>query len=104
MEENIKHESLPNNTVARKRGRPVGTGNPSLKLTCVITGKKRATNQNYLKIKSSRLGVSVDDVLNNYVSKEGLKQLTEDTSYDVVKKEFLLKINGGTRVRIPISK
>jgi hypothetical protein len=93
MEENNK----------RKRGRPTGTGNPQLKLTCVITGKKRTTNQNYLNIKSTRLGVSVEDVFNNYVSKEGLKQLTSDTAFDPVKKDFLLKINGGTRVRTVIA-
>ncbi|NDD59446.1 MAG: hypothetical protein EBZ47_09450, partial [Chlamydiae bacterium] len=81
MNENtIKIERKADGSIGRvkegkRRGRPAGSGNPSLKLICQITGKARATNQNYLNSKASRLGVTVDTIINNYVSKEGLKQL-----------------------------
>jgi hypothetical protein len=84
---------------SKRRGRPAGSGNPSLKLTCVITGTTRATNQNYLSAKASRLGVTVEEIISNYVSKTGLKQLSEDTAMDATRKEYLLKLNGGTRCR-----
>lgn len=64
-----------------------------LKLTCSVTGKSRPTNQKYLDAKASRLGVTVDELMKSYVSKEGLTQLTEENpSY-----QELLKINGAVR-------
>ena len=100
----IKLERKADGTVIRaegskRRGRPAGSGNPYLKLTCVITGTTRATNQNYLNAKASRVGVSVDEIINNYVSKTGLKQLANDNTIDATRKERLLKLNGGTRQR-----
>ena len=83
----------------KRRGRPAGSGNPSLKLTCVITGTTRATNQNYLNAKASRVGVSVDEIISNYVSKERLKQLQADNSLKADTREQLLRLNGGTRQR-----
>ena len=100
----IKLERKADGTVIRagserRRGRPAGSGNPALKLTCVITGTARATNQNYLNAKAARLGVSVDQIISNYVSKAGLKQLANDGSIDATRKERLLKLNGGSRQR-----
>lgn len=100
----IKLERKADGTVTRagsskRRGRPAGSGNPALKLTCVITNITRATNQNYLNAKASRIGVSVDEIINNYVSKAGLKQLANDNTIDATRKERLLKLNGGTRQR-----
>lgn len=83
----------------KRRGRPTGSGNPALKLVCVITGTTRATNQNYLSAKASRLGVTVEEVISNYVSKAGLKQLASDSSIDATRKERLIKLNGGSRQR-----
>jgi hypothetical protein len=83
----------------KRRGRPAGSGNPSLKLICQVTGKSRATNQNYLNGKASRLGVNVDEIISNYVSKEGLKQLQADNSLKADTREQLLRLNGGTRQR-----
>ena len=83
----------------RRRGRPAGSGNPALKLICQVTGKPRATNQNYLNAKAARLGVIVDEIINNYVSKEGLKQLQNDQTIAADRKEQLTRINGGTRNR-----
>lgn len=104
MENTIKLERKADGTVvraegAKRRGRPAGSGNPALKLTCVITGTTRATNQNYLNAKADRLGVAVEQIIANYVSKTGLKQLANDNTVDATRKEFLQKINGGTRQR-----
>ncbi len=83
----------------KRRGRPAGSGNPSLKLICQVTGKSRATNQNYLNGKASRLGVTVEEIISNYVSKEGLKQLQADNNLKANTREQLLRLNGGTRQR-----
>ena len=105
MNENtIKIERKADGSIGRakegkRRGRPAGSGNPSLKLICQITGKNRATNQNYLNGKASRLGVTVDEIINNYVSKEGLKQLQADSNLKADTREQLLRLNGGTRQR-----
>jgi hypothetical protein len=105
MNENtIKIERKADGSIGRvkegkRRGRPVGSGNPSLKLVCQITGKDRATNQNYLSAKATRLGVSVNEIINNYVSKEGLKQLQTDGNLKADTREQLLRLNGGTRQR-----
>jgi hypothetical protein len=106
MNENtIKIERKADGTVGRvneskRRGRPAGSGNPALKLICQVTSKARATNQNYLNAKAARLGVSVDEIINNYVSKEGLKQLQNDQTIATARKEQLLNLNGGTRQRL----
>jgi len=104
----IKIERKADGTVGRvkegkRRGRPAGsgnpTGNPTLKLVCQVTGKSRATNLNYLNAKAARLGVSVDEIINNYVSKDGLKQLQNDQTIAADRKEQLTRVNGGTRQR-----
>ena len=65
------------------------------KLTCSITGKSRPTNQKYLEAKASKLGVTIEELIKNYVSKEGLAQMTKETPrYDE-----LMKFNGGTRTK-----
>lgn len=69
------------------------TKKEGLKLTCTITGKSRPTNQKYLEAKAQRLGVSVEMLIKNYVSKEGLAQLTQDNP----RFEELMKINGKIR-------
>ena len=104
MENTIKLERKADGTIGRtkegkRRGRPAGSGNPVLKLVCQVTGKTRATNQNYLNAKATRLSVTVDEIINNYVSKEGLKQLQNDQTIATDRKEQLIKTNGGTRQR-----
>jgi hypothetical protein len=100
----IKLERKADGSVTRasegkRRGRPTGSGNPLLKLVCQVTGKARATNQNYLNAKATRLGVTVEEIINNYISKEGLKQLQNDASMNPESREQLLRFNGGTRLR-----
>lgn len=92
-----KNGKIVRQSDGKRRGRPAGSGNPSLKLTCLVTGKARATNQKYLEAKASRLGVTVQDIVSNYVSKEGLKQL--DT-FEHANKEMVRRINGGTRISV----
>lgn len=104
MENTIKLERKADGSIGRakegkRRGRPAGSGNPTLKLICQVTSKARATNQNYLNAKATRLGVTVDEIINNYVSKEGLKQLQNDQTIAADRKEQLIRINGGTRQR-----
>ena len=49
--------------------------NPAPVLKCLISGQSRKTSHNYLASKASRLGVSSDWLLNNYVSKYVCSQL-----------------------------
>ena len=49
--------------------------NPAPVLKCVISGQARKTSHNYLASKASRLGVSSDWLLTNYVSKYVCSQL-----------------------------
>lgn len=104
----IKLERKADGTIvradAKRRGRPIGSGDPGLKLTCQVTGKSRATNQNYLAAKAARVGVTVEEILANYVSKEGLKVLNGTVCSDpedVSRRDLLVKLNGGTRQRTP---
>lgn len=83
----------------KRRGRPPGTGNPKLKLRCLITGKTRPSNINYLTRKAERCGVDLDTVINNYISKEALHQIADNPQFDDTTKELLLKLNGGRRAR-----
>jgi hypothetical protein len=69
----------------------------ALKLTCTVTGSSRPTNQKYLDAKASKLGVSVDVLMKNYVSKAGLKQIESDENYP--NRENLLRLNGKSRIR-----
>jgi hypothetical protein len=81
----------------KRKGRPQGSGNPTLKLTCLVTGQTRATNLKYLDAKAQRLGITVDEIVKNYVSKQGLATLEQfDTTLN---KEMLRRINGASRTR-----
>lgn len=84
--------------IQKRRGRPLGSGNPTLRLTCLVNGSKRATNIKYVEKKARKLGVSVEDISENYISKEGLKML--DSMPELAeRKEFLIRLNGGKRFR-----
>jgi hypothetical protein len=83
----------------KRRGRPPGSGNPTLKLVCLVTGNKRNSNINYLNRKAERCEVSIDVVVNNYVSKEALKSIADSPNFNDETKELLLRLNGGTRSR-----
>ena len=70
----------------------------SVKLTCLVTGETRITNKSYLESKANKLNVSIDEIVDNYVSTEGLKQL--DT-FNHPNKHMLLFLNGGKRKKLP---
>lgn len=83
----------------KRRGRPPGSGNPMLKLTCLISGKTRNSNINYLSRKAEKHGVPLDVVVSNYVAKEHLKEFADDPRWHAASKELVLRLNGGTRIR-----
>jgi len=55
------------------------------KLVCNITGKERATNIKYLESKATRVGISVDELVSNYVSRDALKLLRQGNSVEFVR-------------------
>jgi hypothetical protein len=52
----------------------------------------------YLQAKADRIGVTVEEIVTNYVSKAGLKQL--ESFETPLNKETIRRINGGTRIRV----
>jgi hypothetical protein len=52
----------------------------------------------YLQAKADRIGVTVEEIVTNYVSKAGLKQL--ESFETTLNKETIRRINGGTRIRV----
>ncbi|NBP04033.1 MAG: hypothetical protein EBU90_28860 [Proteobacteria bacterium] len=72
-----------------KGGNTVSTATKSTeatpKLVCKITGKERATNIKYLESKATRVGISVDELVSNYVSREALKLLRQGNSVESVR-------------------
>lgn len=84
---------------AKRRGRPPGSGNPMLKLTCLVSGQSRNSNINYLSRKAEKHGVTVDVITSNYVSKEHLKQFNESSQWTDDVKALVNRLNGGTRIR-----
>lgn len=86
-------------TELKRRGRPPGSGNPMLKLTCLVSGKQRNSNINYLTRKAEKHGVDIDVIVNNYVSKEHLKEFMDDPRWHSASRDLVLRLNGGTRIR-----
>ena len=58
------------------------------KLTCLVTGRSRNSNINYLEAKALRLGVSLDVVINSYVSRDALKLLRSGKTIEQVRTEL----------------
>lgn len=44
-------------------------------LTCIVSGKTRNTNQEYLANKANKAGTTVEEIVSHYVSREVLKNL-----------------------------
>jgi|TARA_R110000823_G_scaffold299573_1_gene420309 hypothetical protein len=61
---------------------------PAPKLTCVITGTNRPTNQKYLESKAAKRGVTVDHFVNFYTSKQAVKRLRAGMSVEDVRQEL----------------
>lgn len=56
-----------NNTAPKANKTPV--------LTCIVSGKTRNTNQEYLANKANKAGTTVEEIVSHYVSREVLKNL-----------------------------
>ena len=84
----------------------------SPKLTCIITGKVRPTNEKYLAAKAAKRGVDVDQFVQYYASKQAVKRLRAGMSVEDVRKELdaevttpvsdgtvkgILRLNGKTK-------
>lgn len=57
------------------------------KLKCLISGIERITSVDYLKSKENKFG-SIENYLNNYISREALKLLKEGKSVSIIKQEL----------------
>jgi hypothetical protein len=55
------------------------------KLACQVTGKPRTSNIKYLEAKALRTGVTVDQLVNNYVSREAIKLLRTGQTLEQVR-------------------
>jgi len=69
-----------NNTVKNSKTLP--------KLICLVTGNSRTSNIKYLEAKAIRLGVDVDTLVNNYVSRDALKLLRTGKTFEQVRAEL----------------
>jgi len=58
------------------------------KLKCLVTGKTRNSNIKYLDAKAVRLGVTVDELIKSYVSRDALKLLRQGKSFEQVRQEL----------------
>lgn len=74
------------------------------KLVDVVNGASRITNKTYLAEKAERLGVSVEEIVENYVSKETLLALRKGETFGLSKSKIakLIKLNGkAPKVKAP---
>jgi hypothetical protein len=60
----------------------------SPKLTCVVTGTTRPTNEKYLQSKADKKGISVKDFVENYAGKQVVKRLRAGQSVEDVRREL----------------
>ena len=69
----------------------------SPKLTCVITGKTRPSNQKYLAAKAEKRNVSVEQFTQYYACKQAVKRLRAGMPVDQVRQEL------GADISTPVS-
>ena len=69
----------------------------SPKLTCIITGKTRPSNDKYLSAKAEAKGISVDKFSQYYACKEAVKRLRAGMSVEDVRAELKAEVS------IPVS-
>lgn len=65
-------------------------------LTCIVTGKTRNTNQEYLQNKADKAGTTVEEIVSNYVSREVLKNLRTGNLQGLSQEQAtrILRLNG----------
>lgn len=77
-----------NNAVEKTNKTPV--------LTCIVTGKNRPTNQEYLQNKADKAGATVEEIVSHYVTREVLKNLRRGEKQGLSDQQIarILKLNG----------
>jgi len=78
------------------------TSNPAIKatktpvLTCIVTGKNRNTNQEYLANKANKAGTTVEEIVSHYVTREVLKNLRAGNLQGLTQEQAntILRLNG----------
>jgi len=65
-------------------------------LTCLVTKTFRNTNMEYIQNKAERAGVSVDEIIANYVSREVLKNLRRGNLQGLTQEQAtrIIRLNG----------
>lgn len=79
---------MTNNTNTKQNKTPV--------LTCLVTKSNRPTNLEYLQNKASKAGVTVDEIVSNYVSREVLKNLRRGNLQGLSQEQAdrIIRLNG----------
>lgn len=77
-----------NNTAPKANKTPV--------LTCIVSGKNRNTNQEYLANKANKAGTTVEEIVSHYVSREVLKNLRRGEKQGLSDQQIsrILALNG----------
>jgi len=65
-------------------------------LTCLVTKTNRPTNLEYLQNKASKAGVTVEEIVSNYVSREVLKNLRRGELQGLTQEQAnrIIRLNG----------
>jgi len=65
-------------------------------LTCLVTKTNRNTNMEYLQNKAERAGVTVEEIIANYVSREVLKNLRRGNLQGLTQEQAtrIIRLNG----------
>jgi predicted DNA-binding protein len=65
-------------------------------LTCLVTGKTRNTNEDYLQNKATKANATVEEIVRNYVTREVLKNLRKGDLQGLSQEQAntILRLNG----------
>lgn len=79
---------MTNNTNTKQNKTPV--------LTCLVTKETRTSNLEYLQNKASKAGVTVEEIVSNYVTREVLKNLRKGELQGLSQEQAnrILRLNG----------
>jgi len=79
---------MTNNTNTKQNKTPV--------LTCLVTKETRTSNLEYLQNKASKAGVTVEEIVSNYVTREVLKNLRTGNLQGLTQEQAnrILRLNG----------
>ena len=84
----ITQKIKTNNTNTKQNKTPV--------LTCLVTKETRTSNLEYLQNKASKAGVTVEEIVSNYVTREVLKNLRKGNLQGLSQEQAnrILRLNG----------